>query len=369
MSGSVVPVSECDYLEEDPEIRGQKFCCVSFLSPEKVLDEKKVFAFNKFTENFCKEVNEMFYNLKEKYPDDADGFQAIADRYRFLFNKKHMQDEYKYFMDEKSEELDKEFSEQVDFQTNVRGLKVRGSYDTLREAQVRSEVLKRKDKNHNIFICQVGCWCPWDPNANDIDDQHYGEDQLNTLMKKYRENQAHKDEVFDERKDEMIEAQKEKNKRVQEQNQLEAPPTTEEDVKDSENEVIGEVKDTAQDVAKTVVDTADAVKDVAKTVSDVESGNVVQATTDVVNDVKDVEQLVSDVEQVVKDVKGDVQQVITSSGVGEDNTIQENFNADTNPEVNEKVFGGEDPWLSAKKQQVNIENVEPSTNENVEEVD
>ena len=93
MSGSVVPVSECDYLEEDAEIRGQKFCCVSFLSPEKVLDEKKVFTFTKFTENFCKEVNEMFYNLKEKYPDDADGFQAIADRYRFLFNKKHMQDE------------------------------------------------------------------------------------------------------------------------------------------------------------------------------------------------------------------------------------------------------------------------------------
>ena len=32
---------------------------------------------------------------------------------------------------------------------------------------------------------------------------------MNTLMKKYRENQAHKDEVFDERKDEMLEAQKE----------------------------------------------------------------------------------------------------------------------------------------------------------------
>jgi hypothetical protein len=347
MSGSVVPVSECDYLEEDAEIRGQKFCCLSFLSPEKVLDDKEVFRFTKFTENFCKEVNEMFYNLKEKYPDDADGFQAIADRYRFLFNKKHMQDEYKYFMDEKSEEIDKEFSETVDFKTNVRGIKVRGSYDSMREAQIRSEVLKRKDKTHNIFIAQVGCWCPWDPCADQIDDQHYGEDQLNTLMKKYRENQAHKDEVFDERKDEMIEAQKEKNKKTQEQNQLEAP-TTEEEVKDSENEVIGEVKDTVQDVSKTVVDTADAVKDVTKTVSDVESGNVVQAATDVVADVKDVEQVVSDVEQVVKDVKGDVQQVITSSGVGEDNTVEENFNVDTNPDINEKVFGGEDIWMKSK---------------------
>ena len=281
MSNNVVPVSECDYLEEDPEIRGQKFCCVSFISPEKLLDDKNTFIFTEFTKNFCKDMNELFHNMKEKYPDDADGFQAIADRYRFLFNKQHMQDEYKYFCEEKSEELDKQFNEQVDFQTNVRGLKVRGSYDTLREAQVRSEVLKRKDKNHNIFICQVGCWCPWDPSADQIDDQHYSEDQLNTLMKKYRENQAHKDEVFNDRKREMLEAQKEKNKKVEEENLLES--------------------NVVEDVEKTIEDGKELVEDVEK---------VVEKGKEVVEDVK----------QVVEDVK----EVITSSGIGEDNTVEEN---------------------------------------------
>lgn len=285
MSNNVVPVSECDYLEEDPEIRGQKYCCVSFISPEKLLDDKNTFIFTEYTKNFCKDVNELFHNMKEKYPDDADGFQAIADRYRFLFNKQHMQDEYKYFCEEKSEELDKQFNEQVDFQTNVRGLKVRGSYDTLREAQVRSEVLKRKDKNHNIFICQVGCWCPWDPSADQIDDQHYSEDQLNTLMKKYRENQAHKDEVFNDRKRDMLEAQKEKNKKVEEENLLES------------------------------------------------------------NVVEDVEKKIEDVKEVVEDVK----EVITSSGVGEDNTVEENVNVD-NVDINSKVFSGEDPWMNSKNQ-------------------
>lgn len=285
MSNNVVPVSECDYLEEDPEIRGQKYCCVSFISPEKLLDDKNTFIFTEFTKNFCKDMNDLFHNMKEKYPDDADGFQAIADRYRFLFNKQHMQDEYKYFCEEKSEELDKQFNEQVDFQTNVRGLKVRGSYDTLREAQVRSEVLKRKDKNHNIFICQVGCWCPWDPSADQIDDQHYSEDQLNTLMKKYRENQAHKDEVFNDRKREMLEAQKEKNKKVEEENLLES------------------------------------------------------------NVVEDVEKKIEDVKEVVEDVK----EVITSSGVGEDNTVEENVNVD-NVDINSKVFSGEDPWMNSKNQ-------------------
>ena len=209
-SKNVVPVSEMDYLEEDEQIRGQSFVCLSFLSPEKVLDKKEVFTFSKFTENFCNEVTELFENLKLKYPDDEDGFQTIIDRYRFLFNKKHMQEEYRYFLDEKTDELNNEFNQEVDFQTNVRGLKVRGSYDTLREAQVRSEVLKRKDNKHNIYIAQVGCWCPWDPSPNDIQDQHYGEDQLNTLMKKYRENQSYKDMVFDERKNELMEKQKKK---------------------------------------------------------------------------------------------------------------------------------------------------------------
>ena len=135
---NVIPVSEMDYLEEDAPIRGQNFACVSFLSPDKILDDKNVFIFTKFTENFCKDVNELFENLKIKYPDEDDTFKSIADRYRFLFNKAHMQEEYKYFTDEKSEELDKEFSETVDFQTNVRGFKLRGCYDTMREAQVRS---------------------------------------------------------------------------------------------------------------------------------------------------------------------------------------------------------------------------------------
>ena len=293
---NVVPVSEMDYLEEDAAIRGQNYACVSFLSPDKILDDKNVFTFTKFTENFCKDVNEMFQNMKIKYPDEADAFQSIADRYRFLFNKRHMQEEYKYFMDEKSEELDKEFSETVDFQTNVRGLKIRGCYDSMREAQVRSEVLKRKDKNHNIYITQVGCWCPWDPNPNDIQDQHYAEDQLNTLMKKYRENQQHKDEVFDDRKEEMLNAQKERNIKAAESNKQEN------------------------------VETIDDID---------ESENVVLNTSNTENE--------------------NTENVVTSSGVGEDNTVTENYNqesADT-----EKVFEGSDPWLNRQNKDENLEEV------------
>ena len=248
----------------------------------KILDKKEVFTFTKFTENFSKDVTELFENLRQKYPDDEDGFQTIVDRYRFLFNKKHMQEEYKYFLDEKSEELNNEFNQEVDFRTNVRGLKVRGSYDTLREAQVRSEVLKRKDNKHNIYIAQVGCWCPWDPAPNDIQDQHYGEDQLNTLMKKYRDNQSYKDQVFNDRKDELIEKQKKKAELASLQNLS---------LEDNDEILV------------------------------LNSG-----------------------EGLTEEEKMDV---VTNSGVGEDQTVTENVNAES--KVDSGVFESEDPWM--KKQQ------------------
>ena len=136
------------------------------------------------------------------------------------------------------------------------------------------------------------------PSADQIDDQHYSEDQLNTLMKKYRENQAHKDEVFNDRKREMLEAQKEKIK-VKEENLLES--------------------NVVEDVGATIEDSKELVEDVEK---------VVEKGKEVVEDVK----------QVVEDVK----EVITSSGVGEDNTVEENVNVD-NVDINSKVFSGEDP--------------------------
>ena len=343
-NNEVVPVSEMDYLEEDAPIRGQNFACVSFISPEKVLDDKKVFSFTKFTQNFCKEMNELFQNMKIKYPDDDDAFKAIADRYRYLFNEKHMQEEFKYFEDEKEDEINREFSEKVNFQTNVRGFKLRGCYDTLREAQVRSEVLKRKDKQHNIYITQVGCWCPWDPNPNNIDDQHYAEDQLNTLMKKYRENQQQKDEIFENRKNEMIEAQKAKVAKSKELANKESIDNTD-NINESENVVLNS---TISDVEKTVEDVAQTVKDVENTVTDIKDGNIVAGAKDVVKDINDVKDIVNDAKKLESDLEDGVKKVITSSGLGEDNTVTENY--DTKSADVTKMLDGEDPWLSRKNQ-------------------
>ena len=71
--------------------------------------------------------------------------------------------------------------------------------------------MKKVDKNHNIYIAQVGCWCPWSPNADDLEDQEYSETQLNTLMKEYKKNMDSKDEIFEKRKNDAINSNQSEN--------------------------------------------------------------------------------------------------------------------------------------------------------------
>ena len=112
-----------------------------------------------------------------------------------------IQESYKYFVQDMMDDLEREFHETNDFQTSMRGIKVRGVYDTLEEAKFRSEQLRKKDKKFSIYIAQVGCWCPWSPNPDSIADQEFAETELNTLMKNYQENIENKTEFFELRKE------------------------------------------------------------------------------------------------------------------------------------------------------------------------
>ena len=84
----------------------------------------------------------------------------------------------------------------------MRGIKVRGSYETLPEAQNRAKQVQKFDKKFNVYVAQVGCWCPWDPNPDALESE-FADTKLNTLMKKYNENQAAKDTLYEQRKEKM----------------------------------------------------------------------------------------------------------------------------------------------------------------------
>lgn len=204
MSNSqLVPCSQEDYLDTDPPLRGQNYVCLSFISPEDVVAKKEHFFFEKFIENFATEVRDLFDGLQVRYPKDADNLRMLKERYSYLFSSGLIGEEYNYFVETHEEEMQKVFDEQNNFKTSVRGIKVRGVFDTLREAQVRAEVLKKLDGKFHVYVAEVGAWCPWSPNPEEIQQQEYAETQLNTMMKHYKDNQVKKDIFYEERKREL----------------------------------------------------------------------------------------------------------------------------------------------------------------------
>lgn len=204
-SPNVVYTRDVDYLDEDKPIRGQNYVCLSFLSPEDVLANKEVFYISKFLQRFSTDMNTLFQSLKTKYPNDEDMLNGIREANQYVFDEKDIQDQYRFFKEVNSSDLEKVFYEQNDFRTSMRGIKVRGVFDTLKEAQNRADFLKKGGDKFDIFVGQVGVWCPWSPNPHDMEDVQYAEAQLNTLMSKYKENITQKDIFFEQRKNEKIE--------------------------------------------------------------------------------------------------------------------------------------------------------------------
>jgi hypothetical protein len=60
--------------------------------------------------------------------------------------------------------LEKKFEEAHDFSTSVRGIKVREHSTPGRRLSDTSRV-RQQDPNFDIFICEIGKWCPWNPCA------------------------------------------------------------------------------------------------------------------------------------------------------------------------------------------------------------
>lgn len=214
MSQKMVSVRERDYLDQDPVIRGQKYACVSFVSPEDVLVRKDVFVLNQFLGDMSKDVDIMLTNLStlsEGLGVDArtaldDSIRLIRERYAYMWCAETLRDEIKAYQANRETELDEEFrNSQGDLaMTSVRGIKIRGVYASIAEANNRAKSIARFDKNFDVFVAEVGCWCPWSPNPEDIANAEYSETQLNTLMKNYKEQQDKKHEVYEKRKEGLV---------------------------------------------------------------------------------------------------------------------------------------------------------------------
>lgn len=232
-----------DYLEVDETIPGQNYVCLSFISPETLMKDKEGFKITKFLQSYCKENNLKFDEVYEQYKG---------------FCYKH------------EDKLQRDFDEQNNFQTSLRGIKIRGVYDTKGAAEDRAKKLSTLDSSFHVFIGQVGYWLPWDPNADKVESEHFQNSQLNEMMEKYQENNINRDMFYEEQKREKIKAAKEEALRKKKENEemmakkldniddyeiekIEEEEPVEENITDVvKDEVTDEVKGTIQEVVEEV---------------------------------------------------------------------------------------------------------------------
>ena len=190
-----------DYLEVDSPIPGQNYVCLSFISPDKVLKEKELFIFNKFMNQKCGEIETRLDTItKEKTGVSALSELKKITQEHLKFSLEEFDSKFKDFKYKFSEDLDKLFKKKYGFQTSVRGIKIRGVYDSPQEAERRAKELQIKDRSFHVFVGQIGYWLPWDPEADKIKDEEYLEEGLNNLMKEYKKNEVSRDLLYDEQK-------------------------------------------------------------------------------------------------------------------------------------------------------------------------
>jgi len=197
-----------DLLEEDKPIAGQKFVCVSFCSPETILKKKEIFYFeeflkkwdfNKSMEKFVQFLNFVSFKYEVNFEDLSNDFKDFVKEEKGNLTSSIFEDEYKTFLDNNEEGLQKQFDIANNFQTSTRGLKVRGSYPTQEEAELRAKMLREIDEKHDIFVGPVGMWMPWDPEAYKTGKVEYMEEELNQLMSEKNKNEFNAKTAFEQR--------------------------------------------------------------------------------------------------------------------------------------------------------------------------
>jgi hypothetical protein len=204
---------------------------VSVISPEKVIKQKNEFMFEKFVawmdyEWKIKGLENFMAFLSKKYSVKIDDLLKDANDYvnvrKEEVKKTDIHEQYQVFLLKNEKELQEMYDNQVEFRTNMRGVKVRRAFATVEETQMFAKVLQRRYPKDNLYIGKVGAWLPWDPSEHLMPEVEYAEKELNELMRKYKENESNKEMFFAEQREEAIKAQKEENEKRKKQNALEA---------------------------------------------------------------------------------------------------------------------------------------------------
>jgi hypothetical protein len=216
-----------DLLDEDRPIAEQRFACLSFVSPEYIIKNKNLFLFESFLEEyefsksmekFTKFINFVSYKYNIKSDDLHEQFKKFVDSERPTLQTT-VEDDYKNFIDNNEKRLDEAYAKKNQFQTSVRGIKVRGVFPTQEEAELRCKMLRELDPNHDVYVGPVGIWMPFHPEAYKTGNVQYLEKELNELMHEKKKNDDFSKQEFDKRvKESKVKAIQENIEKAKESN-------------------------------------------------------------------------------------------------------------------------------------------------------
>jgi len=197
-----------DLLDEDDAVAGQKFACMSFISPEKVLKKRELYLFDQFVtqwdlsksmSKFSDFINFISYKYNLKLEDVISDFNDFTKEEEEKMKSMTVNDDYANFLDKNEDRLTEKFLKDNAFQTSTRGLKIRGVFANQEEAEMRCKKLRELDPNHDIYVGPVGIWIPWDPDAYKTGRVEFMEEELNQLHQEKVKNEAKAKEEFDRR--------------------------------------------------------------------------------------------------------------------------------------------------------------------------
>ncbi len=200
-------MEKVDLLDEDKSISGQKFVCLSFISPEDHIKKKEVYFFEEFVKDydatksmskFMEFINFVSFKYNIAGEELLKEFESFIDVFKDKL-KDDVSNDYKNFLDKNESELEKQYLKDNDFQTTTRGIKVRGVFPSQEEAELRCKMLRQSDSNHDIYVGPVGIWVPFHPDAYKTGNVNYLEKELNELMHKKKENEEKAKDEFDNR--------------------------------------------------------------------------------------------------------------------------------------------------------------------------
>jgi hypothetical protein len=197
-----------DLLDEDKPIAQQKFVCVSFVSPEKIIKSKECYFFEQYLkgweltksmEKYAQFTSFLSFKYGLNVEQVTEDLTEFCKEERASLVQESIWDDYKSFLDKNEDKLEQEYTEAHSFQTNTRGIKVRGIFPSQKEAELRAKLLREMDPNFDVYVGPVGIWMPWEPDAYKTGRVEYLEEELNQLMNQKKMNEDSAKEYFNKR--------------------------------------------------------------------------------------------------------------------------------------------------------------------------